>query len=39
MTAIGYRTGVLADPVAARRALVAVLGIAAAIAYVLFRNQ
>ena len=39
MTAIGYRTGALADPAAARRALVVVLGIAAAIAYVLFRNQ
>jgi glycine betaine/proline transport system permease protein len=39
MTAIGYRTRVLADPGTARRALVVVLGIAAAIAYVLFRNQ
>jgi glycine betaine/proline transport system permease protein len=39
MTAIGYRTGALADPVAARRALVAALGMAAAIAYVVFRNQ
>ena len=39
MTAIGYRAGTLADPAAARRALVIVLAIAAAIAYVLFRNQ
>ena len=39
MTAIGYRTATLADPAAARRALVAALGIAAAIAYLLFRNQ
>ena len=39
MTAIGYRTGAFADPVTARRALIVVLGIAAAIAYVLFRDQ
>ena len=39
MTAIGYRTGALADPTTARRALVVVLGSAAAIAWVLFRGQ
>jgi len=39
MTAVGFRTGTLADPVAARRALVVALGVAAAIAYVVFRNQ
>lgn len=39
MTAIGYRAGALADPAAARRALIVVLAIAAAIAYVLFRDQ
>jgi glycine betaine/proline transport system permease protein len=39
MTAVGFRTGTLTDPVAARRALVVALGVAAAIAYVVFRNQ
>ncbi|GAC1667405.1 MAG: ABC transporter permease subunit [Candidatus Limnocylindrales bacterium] len=39
MTAVGLRAGAVADPASARRALVVVLGIAAAIAYVLFRNQ
>ncbi|MBA2382350.1 MAG: ABC transporter permease subunit [Chloroflexi bacterium] len=39
MTAVGYRTGLLADPVAARRALVVVLAAAAALAWVLFRGQ
>lgn len=39
MTAIGYRTGALADPTTARRALITVLAVAAAIAWVLFRGQ
>jgi glycine betaine/proline transport system permease protein len=39
MTAVGYRAGALADPAAARRALVVVLAFAAAIAWILFRNQ
>ncbi|HEX5824526.1 MAG TPA: hypothetical protein VFY18_08725, partial [Candidatus Limnocylindrales bacterium] len=39
MTAVRFPTALVADPVAARRALVVVLGIAAAIAYVLFRGQ
>ena len=39
MTAIGYRAGGLADPAATRRALVIVLGIASAVAWVLFRGQ
>jgi glycine betaine/proline transport system permease protein len=39
MTAIGYRTGALADPATARRALIVALGVAAAIAYIVFRNQ
>ena len=39
MTAIGLRAGVLSDPAGARRALIAVLGVAAAIAWLLFRGQ
>jgi glycine betaine/proline transport system permease protein len=39
MTAIRWRTDVVADPASARRALVVVLAIAAAVTYVLFRNQ
>ena len=39
MTAVRWSTAAIADPAAARRALIVVLGIAAAIAYVLFRNQ
>jgi glycine betaine/proline transport system permease protein len=39
MTAVGYRAGALADPAAARRAMVVVLAFAAAIAWILFRNQ
>ena len=39
MTAIGYRAAALADPAAARRALIVILALAAAVAYVLFRNQ
>jgi glycine betaine/proline transport system permease protein len=39
VTAVRFPTTAIADPAAARRALVVVLGIAAAIAYVLFRGQ
>jgi len=39
MTAVRFPTAVVVDPAAARRALVIVLGVAAAIAYVLFRGQ
>jgi glycine betaine/proline transport system permease protein len=39
MTAVRWRTAGLADPASARTALVVVLAVAAAIAYVLFRNQ
>ena len=39
MTAVRFPTAVIGDPAAARRVLAAVLGIAAAIAYVVFRGQ
>jgi glycine betaine/proline transport system permease protein len=39
VTAIGLRSAVIADPASARRALVVVLGLAAAIAWLLFRGQ
>jgi glycine betaine/proline transport system permease protein len=39
MTAVRFPTAAVADPAALRRTLVVVLGIAAAIAYVLFRGQ
>jgi hypothetical protein len=39
VTAVRFPTTAISDPAAARRALVVVLGIAAALAYVLFRGQ